>query len=1562
MKKIFATLLPLAIVLVPIPVQAQSITPAADGTGTNITVNGNTYSIQGGSQSRDGRNLFHSFQQFGLNPNEIANFLANPQLQNILGRVTGGSPSIINGLIQVSGGTPNLYLLNPAGIVFGSNASLNVPASFTATTANSIGFGNNWFNAISSNDYANLIGTPNSFAFTASQPGAIINAGNLAVGQGQSLTLLGGMVINTGTLTAPDGTITIAAVPGQNLVRFTQQGSLLSLEFQPLSPTNTASLSSAPPSVAQLVTGGNLGNATALSVNPDGSVRLASSGTQIPNEIGVAIVSGRLNTSGQTGGNVNVLGNKVGLVTANVDASGMNGGGTIRIGGDYQGKGAIPNATHTYVSPDSVINANALSNGNGGRVIVWADDTTRFQGTINARGGTQSGNGGFIEISGKQNLAFNGTANVTAPAGSPGSVLFDPRDINIVPGAAGSGANDGEVGDATVLFGDGGNADFTISAGAIEAIAGDITLQATRDINLNTSLNLTGVTPGSTITFSAGGNFNGAGQSIFTAGRNITITAASVNVAGLLTNTTDGTNGGNVTVTANAGNITTTSISTVSQNTAAGNAGNGGTITLNASSNITLGGNILSSSTSTAGSSGNGGNVTLIANNGSVITNNTSISAISTGANNSGNGGAITIRAGNGNVTNFDQISTSSQSIGAGTAQNAGNIVIEARNGSIAIDRLAAFSTATAGSSGNGGNIALTSPEGNITVRSVQSLSQGTSQAGSGGSIALAANVSSGVINFLYEPSIANTLIRSWSQVGTGGIAGRGGDITVSGGEIRLPPSLDTSNFAASNPALGGNITLTASRSITLSDNVSNIVFNTNTANVALNTDVLIFRGDATFISPVTLQANTIDTRGATIRGTNTAVITLLANQAINAGDIINSGRGISLTASAGAISTGNLNSSSTTSDGGAITLIARDSVTTGLLDSSSTVSRGGNVFIDPIGDVQVGSINTQGSTFGGNVDITAGRFFRAVGTFIDRNNQIASISTIGGLGGGDIIIRHGGGALNIPFIVGNPTLNGTAGIISSGAFSITPLQLFPGSYTLGNIQLITSSFSTPIPSPNPPSPPQPLSPESPILRPLPDGEDPKAPDSPGRSPDVDRDEPSTLDPGVESVEGEWIGEYEKIVTPPKTNQESDRSPKTLAEIRDQLRKIEQATGVKPALIYAVFVPAVKLEPTKTKSTPPEPNIQSTELSQLPPELFRLSQTQAQQNPRLSNGGHLELFLVTASGSVVLKPVLGVKPETVLAFANEFRGGVVKPSGTYLASAQQLYQWLIKPLESELQARKINNLVFLVDVGLRFIPFATLHDGKVFLVEKYSVGLMPSLSLTDTRYVPIKDTQVLAMGQSKFSDSRLSPLPAVGVEATTIAKTLWRGSAFLDKDVTLENLRSQRQQQPFGIVHLATHASFEPGKLDNSFIQLWNTQLRLNQVNQLGWNNPPVELAVLSACRTAYGDAEAELGFAGFAVQAGVKSVLASLWYADDGGTLGLMTEFYQQLRTAPIKAEALRQAQLAMLQKKVRIEQGQLHWSGGIIPLPLELQNQGDPDLAHPYYWSGFTMIGSPW
>ncbi|NEP02237.1 MAG: CHAT domain-containing protein [Symploca sp. SIO2E9] len=356
-------------------------------------------------------------------------------------------------------------------------------------------------------------------------------------------------------------------------------------------------------------------------------------------------------------------------------------------------------------------------------------------------------------------------------------------------------------------------------------------------------------------------------------------------------------------------------------------------------------------------------------------------------------------------------------------------------------------------------------------------------------------------------------------------------------------------------------------------------------------------------------------------------------------------------------------------------------------------------------------------------------------------------------------------------------------------------------------------------------------------------------------------------------------------------------------EIADTLDKIAIQTGKKPALLYIV----------------PRPQ-------------------------------QLELVLITSEGKPIHKRVLAANREVLLEQVQELRISVSNPAfvntNRYLTAAQQLYKWMIAPLEADLQVQNIDTLVFCVGAGLRTMPLAALHDGQKFLVEKYSISLIPAFKLTNTVYTNLKNSQVLAMGASKFKDH--SSLPAVPVELTNITQEPWSGQVFLNQEFTLANLQSQRRQHSYKIIHLATHADFRPGSPSNSYIQFWDNKLRLDQIKQLQWYYPPVELLVLSACRTAIGDPEAELGFAGLAVQARVKSAIASLWYVSDEGTLWLMTKFYRHLKTAPIKAEALRQAQIAMLKGQISSEGGQLRDLSG--------------NFSHPYFWAAFTVVGNPW
>ena len=338
------------------------------------------------------------------------------------------------------------------------------------------------------------------------------------------------------------------------------------------------------------------------------------------------------------------------------------------------------------------------------------------------------------------------------------------------------------------------------------------------------------------------------------------------------------------------------------------------------------------------------------------------------------------------------------------------------------------------------------------------------------------------------------------------------------------------------------------------------------------------------------------------------------------------------------------------------------------------------------------------------------------------------------------------------------------------------------------------------------------------------------------------------------------------------------------------------------------------------------------------------------------------------SGQVVRKYVEEANLVNVQKIAKEFRSQVTDSQNkSYIKSAEKLYEWIIKPLEMEIKANKIDSLIFSMDNELRSIPIAALYDGKQFLIEKYSVGIIPSFSLIDTRYVPIVNADILAMGISQSTEDQ-DPLPSVPLEINTVTKQIWgsQNQTLLNEELTTEKIASLSYQKHFGIIHLATHGDFQAGKLSNSYIQFWNKKLNLDDLKklsqQLNWNkDPKVELLVLSACRTALGNPQAELGFSGLSVQAGVKSVLGSLWYVSDQGSMALITKFYDQLKLTSLRSESLRQAQLGMLTGEVRIADKYLYLSPEKrIALPPELANLGNTNLSHPYYWSAFTMIGN--
>jgi len=1515
-------------------ITAQPIVPATDGTNTLITPDGNRFDIHGGTLSSDRTNLFHSFEQFGLDFGQTANFLANPEIQNILGRVTGGDPSLINGLIQVTGGNANLFLINPAGIIFGQNAQLNVPADFTATTATGIGFSNEqWFNALGNNNYQNLIGTPNAFAFDVSQPGSIINAGNLTVPAGD-LTLLGGSVISTGELSAPEGAIALTAIPGENLIRISQAGHLLNLEIEPPRDNAGQVLAVTPTDLPRLLTGTT---ETGLSVAIDGTVRLSQGNLPVgEGDVVVQTVTAQTATLSaannlnlieselQTTGDLNLFaGNTVLARDSLANPFVAHAGGNLQIQGD---RGVDIFA----------LNHPASSFLSGGDMVLRSLNTVGGDAYFSTRGNFR-----IEQLDGSLGNLYSPYDPVVRASGDVSFNSYEGASLHILAG--------GQVtipGNVTITGTDApGNSiveDVTLSDGTT-VVEIDGSNRATLDIRAGTTAFAFGI-PGIT----GAGNFLPMPPATDGTSTSADITIGSITNQGgdvFLTNQFFPNNalpGGTIRV----GGEIDTSV----------NNGDAGAIAIDSRGGVELNG-LLNASAGTV-SDGNGGDITLIAQNDIEITANV-LSRVGEGQQGDGGDISLTSRTGTININPVNDNNVEDIDTGT-TSGNAGDITFNALVGNINVRGIAARSDRD----GDGGDVEFTAG-GNITTAGID-----TSSSMTGGNITLMStggeiNTSTGPLNALGGVDGGDLVLSAQDTITTGTLGDS--DVLISGfqgnsGSISITSfigNIDTTTGAlitASANGDGGSITLDAAQNIftrnlnSLSTSGSTggkieLTAQTGTINIFTSpTGLTTNNNDIVLQSPVSLAGDvSITTEGTgniTFNNTVDGAFNLFLNPEIGTVQFNNRVGGTTPLNSVQV--SGNI-----TSPAG-IDIITVNNINAGILDTSS-LANGGDVKLNSGGNITVNQINAQslGEGTGGNVDITTNSFFQATGSFVDQNGVNASISVAGGGEGGTVIIRHGGQGIT-PFIVGDAGTNGTLGVITRG--NANPMQTIPPESYLYHerrdydqrqdyyrLQILSVPEKSVPPVPEIPMPPEPF--------PFPEQ----------RPPYLDQDEaisglanliggetgaitllnrdsdtgdysiewnyprdqitlnvPSTLDP-VELNDQAFEEQFERYSGENLTDEVV-----TSESLQDTLREIEEQTGSKPAVVYM-------------RSHPEE-----LELVLVPPE----------EPPR--------------------RTTVAVDSQTLCLEVNQFRYALNDfNSDNYLTNAQTLYQSLIAPLETDLKALKIDTLIFANDVCLRSLPLAALHDGQQFLIEKYNLGLIPSVSLTDTSYEALKDVRVLGMGASEFPNSTLSNLPAVPVELFTIVDELWQGETFLNEEFTLENLREMRRQQRFGIVHLATHASFVPQRQNRAYIQFWDTQLGLDELRQVQWYAPPVvQLLVLSACETAIGDEDVEMGFAGLAVQAGVKSVLASLWKVEDVGTLGLMTQFYYQLNQEGVKtkAQALRQAQIAMLRGQVRLESGQLVGIGTNVTLPPELKDRSDRTFSHPYYWSGFMLTGSPW
>ncbi len=280
----------------------------------------------------------------------------------------------------------------------------------------------------------------------------------------------------------------------------------------------------------------------------------------------------------------------------------------------------------------------------------------------------------------------------------------------------------------------------------------------------------------------------------------------------------------------------------------------------------------------------------------------------------------------------------------------------------------------------------------------------------------------------------------------------------------------------------------------------------------------------------------------------------------------------------------------------------------------------------------------------------------------------------------------------------------------------------------------------------------------------------------------------------------------------------------------------------------------------------------------------------------------------------------------------------------FQAPAQQLYQWLIAPIQAQLEKQGVGTLIIAPDGVLRTIPFAALYDGKHFLIEDYALAVIPSLVLSHLQKSQPISTTSQGLLLAGLSEARLgfSAIPCAEYEISSLHKLFQSArQPLLNQDFLQANLQQRLSDTDFRFVHIATHGQFN-ANLDKTFILAYDAPVSLDALEKLmklsKVRKQPIELLTLSACETAAGDDRAALGLAGVALKSGVNSALASLWQVDDEATPAIILEFYRQLAEHPehSKAQALQQAQTSLLHQKAFTA------------------------YRHPYFWAAFMLIGN--
>ncbi|MGZ8251671.1 MAG: beta strand repeat-containing protein [Methylophilaceae bacterium] len=505
-----------------------------------------------------------NWQSFSVGTGNSVTFNQPASSSAILNRVTGDASSSIAGLVSANG---QVFLINPNGIAITATGTVNVGEGFVAST---LDISNNDFNARKLN-------------FTGNDTVAdVANAGNIHAAQGGFVALLGSRVANSGNISVALGRVAMGAgeratldLSGDGFLQVAIPSSAASVNGKPLVDVSgqvvvsggrveikTATALSAIRDVVNIT-----GNISTHSVSKDGGVIVLDGGAGG----NVHVLQGALldaRSDAAKGGSISATGHALSLDGATLNANGATGGGTILLGGDYQGGGSLSHASTTIVGGGSIITANATQQGDGGKVVLWSDESTNFSGNISARG-AGVGNGGLAEISSHGLLDISGWVDLNASSGLTGTLLLDPRNVFISTGvdtnhnasftatgnnsnikvstlqAALAGAN------VTISTGPGGGqaGDITVSSAVTWASGYDLTLVAAGSITQDATVSATN---GGTLTYSAGSdihinqNITGSGSAL-----NVVLNAGMSGVGAInIANATINTNNGNLIATA----------------------------------------------------------------------------------------------------------------------------------------------------------------------------------------------------------------------------------------------------------------------------------------------------------------------------------------------------------------------------------------------------------------------------------------------------------------------------------------------------------------------------------------------------------------------------------------------------------------------------------------------------------------------------------------------------------------------------------------------------------------------------------------------------------------------------------------------------------------------------------------------------------------------------------------------------------------------------------------------------------------------------------------------------